>query len=124
MGTLSMHTPRSEYLEGKWYKKDKETSETSEGVAFLYRNPSDKEVDQVLENQPIKGIQMDKKSNIIYTSTPITFSGSDELELEDQGRKRKVKKVIFDRSKSARTDLRLRGVRNKDIHLGKFITLE
>lgn len=124
MGTLSMHTPRSEYLEGKWFKKDKEDGSTAAGIAFFYRNPNEKEVDQILETQPIKGMQMDKKSNIIYTSAPITFSGSDELELEDQGRKRKVKKIIPDRRNSARTDLRLKGVKNKDLHVGKFITLE
>ena len=125
MGTLSMHTPQGEYLEGKLFKKDKLSGSTADGIPFFYRNPSEKEIDQIIENQPIKGLQMDKKSNIIYTSAPLTFAGSDEILLEDQGKRtRKVKRVIPDRTKSRRTDLRLRGVRNKDIHLGKFITLE
>jgi len=124
MSLLTNKTPTSEYLDGKLFSKNKRTGETGEPVPFKYKNPNQKEVDQVMENQPIKGLQMDKLSNLIYTSHPLTFKGSYDVQLEDEDRTRKVKKVLYDRTNSKRTDMRLVGVKNKELYLGKLLTLE
>ena len=124
MSTLLQKTPRSEYLNGILFIKDKITGETQDGIAFNYRNPSNEEVDQIIEQQPIKGLQMDKQSNKIYTSAPLVFKGSYELDLEDQERTKKVKKVLFDHRNSKKTDMRMKDIGNKTLYLGKLITLE
>lgn len=124
MSTLIQKTPRSEYLTGILFIKDKLTGETQDGIEFNYRNPSSKEVDQIIEQQPIKGLQMDKKTNVIYTSAPLVFKGSYELDLEDQDRLKKVKKVLFDHKNSKKTDMRMKNIGDKNLYLGKLITLE
>ena len=121
MSTLVNKTPRSEYLEGKLFIKDKETGATGDPIPFFYRNYK---TDQSIEQQPLKGMQMDKKSNMIYTSAPLVFKGSYEVELEDQSNIRKIKKVNYDRKNSKKTDMRLRGVKDKTLYLGKIIILE
>jgi|LGOV01.1.fsa_nt_gb hypothetical protein len=124
MSLLTNKTPTSEYLNGKVFVKDKLTGTTSDPIPFKYKNPNQKEVDQVIENQPIKGLQMDKLSNLIYTSYQSTFKGSYDVQLEDEERTRKVKKVLYDRTNSKRTDMRLVGIKNKELYLGKLLTLE
>lgn len=124
MSTLIQKTPRSEYLEGTLFIKNKLTGETQPGISFKYRNPSGKEVDQIIENQPIKGMQMDKNSKKIYTSAPLVFKGSYEVDLEDEALTKKVKKVLFDHTNSKKTDMRMKDISNKTLYLGKLITLE
>ena len=124
MSTLIQKTPKSEYLTGILFIKDKLTGDTQDGISFNYRNPSSKEVDQIIEQQPIKGLQMDKKTNVIYTSAPLVFQGSYELDLEDQDRLKKVKKVLFDHKNSKKTDMRMKDIGDKTLYLGKLITLE
>ena len=121
MSTLIRKTPFSEYLEGFLFKVDKETGDFGEGIRFMYRNYLD---DENAEVQLIKGMQVDKVSNKIYTSDPISFDGGDEVDLEDQEFKRKVKLQRFDQKKSKRNDLRLKGVKDKHLFVGKIITLE
>ena len=124
MSTLIRKTPTSEYLNGKLFSKNKLTGELGEPIPFKYKNPNQEVVDQVMENQPIKGLQMDKLSNLIYTSHPSAFKGSYRVQLEDEDQTRKVKKVLYDRKNSKKTDMRLVGIKNKELYLGKLITLE
>lgn len=124
-GTLVRKPKANEYLNGQLFKINKETNEMSNSKDFNYRNPSEDEVDEILEVSPLPNMQIAKKSNVIYTSDPIKFSTSDKILLEDQGeRKRNIKKIYYDRRKSKRTDMRLRGKSNKELHLGKMIILE
>ena len=124
MSTLTRKTPVGEYFEGFLSVKDKTDGSTDDPVHFYYRFPNEKEVNQILEIQPIKGLQMDKNSLIIYTSEPRKFSGSDELDLETEPRTRKVKKVLYDFRNSRRQSMRTKGTADKDLYLGKLITLE
>lgn len=121
MSTLVRKTPRSEYLDGIRYLKDKNSGLFDSGVPFQYRNLTD---DEIAEYQPLKGFQLDKKTNIIYTSSPENFEGSCEVLLEDQSRKRIVTKVQFDRKNNKKTDMRLKNVKDKYSYLGKILILE
>lgn len=124
MGELLGKTPVGEYLDGTNTAIDKVERTEGNPIPFKYRFPNQKEVDQIIENQPLKGLQMDKYSVIIYTSTPLQFRGSYEVLLETEKVKRKVKQVLYDHSNSRRSGLRLSGIANKDLVLGKLITFE
>jgi outer membrane protein assembly factor BamB len=125
MSTLQ-YTPVGEYLDGKLYKFNKETGVVaSEGVPFNYSNIKDSKS----EIQPIKGVMMGKRNNIIYSSSQYTFTNGDMLELEDQpgtkNRKRKVVNVDIPSSKKRRKkDMRYKDLADKNLMAQKEIWLE
>ena len=61
---------------------------------------------------------------MIYTSEPFNFKGSFRLDLETETKTRKVKQVLFDYRNSRKSSMRLKGVADKTLYLGKLITLE
>ena len=124
MGTLVGKTPVGEYLNGTLRAKDKVDGIESDPIPIKYRFPDTGEVDQILENQPLKGLQMDKYAGIIYSSSPLEFKGSYELVLETERFPRKVKQVLYDHKNSRRNGLRLQNTKDKFRFLGKLITFE
>jgi hypothetical protein len=123
MSTLMTKTPIKEVLNGVLYKSKKITGEKEDiGTPFKYRNFTE---DSITEQQPLKGMHMNKLSNVIYTSSPIKFSGSDVVRLEDQPNDRKVKFVDYDNKRSKETDRRLIGIGDEKFKfLSKIVYLE
>lgn len=124
MSTLTRKLQIGEYLQGYLKSIDIEENETSSRVPFFYRHPNKEEVDKILEKQNMKGFLIGKSISMIYTSEPLNFKHADVLELETESIDKKVMAIAFDHKKSRKTDMRLQGVRNKTLYLGKLITLE
>lgn len=119
MGTLVQKTPQNEFLNGVWHSVDLNTGEISESIAFKYRNYRQ---DTQEEIQPMVGVQLQKVTNMIYTSSPITPKAGDRFDLEDQFNRRKAK--IIDPVRSKNSDLRMKNVRDRMRYLPKIITFE
>ena len=124
MGTLPGKIPIGEQLRGTVQPKQKIDGSTSSPIPISYRFPEQDEVNQILENQPIKGLQMDKFSGVFYTSSPVTIRGSYDLLLETEPRSRKTVQVFYDYRNTRRDTMRMKDVGDKDIFLGKLVTFE
>jgi hypothetical protein len=124
MGVLMSHFPNKEILDGELLKRNKTDNQFTYIGNFKYRNPSQEEVDTIIEMEGLKGALMVKRANVIYTSSTETFTSGDKLNLEDQKTSRKIVKIVPDRTKSRRSDYRLRGRKYEQQNLGRLITLE